>query len=220
MQARSYAVTIADQLERDPKLRATDGQYKGKLIFPWGYGIVLSNITRAQFDSTDLGDVLQPELVICKDEMSEFSDPELFQSRLWGMFTVGFGYVLTMPEIERIRWHLFPEIRIQEQQLSLLCDDSKSPDATNAIPNLVRIMDIQQEQLARSLGEGHRVIHGTAGSGKTMILAYRVQYLAKALQKSLLVLCFNVSLASISLASHLSLSCLRMVIPIMVDLNC
>ena len=40
-------------------------------------------------------------------------------------------------------------------------------------------MDLQQEQLARSMGEGHRVIHGVAGSGKTMILGYRAQYLAK-----------------------------------------
>jgi len=36
-----------------------------------------------------------------------------------------------------------------------------------AVPDIVRVMDLQQEQLARSMGEGHRVIHGVAGSGKT-----------------------------------------------------
>jgi superfamily I DNA/RNA helicase len=56
-------------------------------------------------------------------------------------------------------------------------------------------MDLQQEQLARSLGEGHRVIHGVAGSGKTMILGYRAQHLAKLMTKPVLVLCFNVALA-------------------------
>ena len=56
-------------------------------------------------------------------------------------------------------------------------------------------MDLQQEQLARSLGEGHRVIHGVAGSGKTLILAYRCQHLAETLQ-SVLVLCYNVALAA------------------------
>ncbi len=30
------------------------------------------------------------------------------------------------------------------------------------------------------MGEGHRVIHGVAGSGKTMILGYRAQVLAQA----------------------------------------
>jgi superfamily I DNA and RNA helicase len=42
----------------------------------------------------------------------------------------------------------------------------------------MRVMDLQKEQLARSLGDGHRVIHGVAGSGKTMILGYRAEYLA------------------------------------------
>jgi superfamily I DNA/RNA helicase len=57
-------------------------------------------------------------------------------------------------------------------------------------------MDLQQEQLARSLGEGHRVIHGVAGSGKTLILTYRCQRLAEQLDKPILVLCFNVALAA------------------------
>ena len=30
------------------------------------------------------------------------------------------------------------------------------------VPDIVRVMDLQQEQLARSMGEGHRVIHGVA----------------------------------------------------------
>ncbi|MCC7082643.1 MAG: hypothetical protein IT530_18425, partial [Burkholderiales bacterium] len=42
---------------------------------------------------------------------------------------------------------------------------------------------LAQEQLARSLGEGHRVIHGVAGSGKTMILGYRCVRLAAVLEK-------------------------------------
>jgi superfamily I DNA/RNA helicase len=57
-------------------------------------------------------------------------------------------------------------------------------------------MDMQHEQLARSLGEGHRVIHGVAGSGKTLILGYRCLYLAKLLHKRILVVCFNITLAA------------------------
>jgi superfamily I DNA/RNA helicase len=56
-------------------------------------------------------------------------------------------------------------------------------------------MDVEQERLARSLGEGHRVIHGVAGSGKTMILAYRCVHLAKLMSKPILVLCYNRTLA-------------------------
>jgi hypothetical protein len=59
----------------------------------------------------------------------------------------------------------------------------------------MRVMDLQQEQLARSLGEGHRVIHGVAGSGKTLILGYRAEHLARVCVKPILVLCYNKALA-------------------------
>lgn len=64
------------------------------------------------------------------------------------------------------------------------------------IPDILKIMDLQQEQLARSLGDGHRIIHGVAGSGKTMILGFRCQHLAQFGNQAILVLCFNVSLAA------------------------
>src|SRR5690606_24907397 len=71
-------------------------------------------------------------------------------------------------------------------------------DAGEELPSLMRVMDLQQEQLARSLGDGHRVIHGVAGSGKTMLLGYRAEHLAKAQtehSKPILILCFNEPLA-------------------------
>src|SRR5690606_5213837 len=99
-----------------------------------------------------------------------------------------FGGVLTLPQIERVRWHIFPEIRIATPQQDGLFDDT--------VPDIIRIMDLAQEQLARSLGDGHRVIHGVAGAGKTMILGYRCLRLAKTLHKPILVLCYNKTLAA------------------------
>jgi len=97
-------------------------------------------------------------------------------------------------------------VRVQTQ--GALFDDS---DADAELPSIMRVMDLQQEQLARSLGDGHRVIHGVAGSGKTMILGYRAEYLAKACtptSKPILILCFNeplgVKLASVMEAKGLS----------------
>ena len=40
------------------------------------------------------------------------------------------------------------------------------------------------------------MIHGVAGSGKTMILGYRAAWLAQALEQPILVLCYNVALAA------------------------
>jgi superfamily I DNA/RNA helicase len=194
-QARQYAYAVKNVLERDPTLVLSEGQHRGALVLPYGYGVVLTNITRKALNQTDLPQVLDERLVICQDEMVESVDAELFQKRLWNMFMVAFPCLLTMPQIDRIRWHLYPEIRINPEQSPLLVDDQETSPKV-AIPDLIRVMDVQQEQLARSLGEGHRVIHGVTGSGKTMILGYRVTQLAEVLSKPVLVLCFNVTLAS------------------------
>ncbi|HEY8554518.1 MAG TPA: UvrD-helicase domain-containing protein [Burkholderiales bacterium] len=125
--------------------------------------------------------------------MTERTEPEAFQKRLWDMFTVRFDCLLSMPQIDRIRWHLFPAIRVTQKSLFESAADTENvPDADV----LMRVMDLQQEQLARSLGEGHRVIHGVAGSGKTLLLGFRCQRLAETLNKPILVLCYNVALAA------------------------
>lgn len=191
-QARRYAQQVADVLAADPQLTITSGCQQGRLLFPWGYGVVLANISRKQFDDTDLGEVIEAHRVICSDEMTESADVEAFQQRLWAMFPFHRSVPLSLPQIDRMRWHLFPEIRIAASPQRGLLDDTEN-DAQ--IPDIVRVMDIQQEQLARSLGEGHRVIHGVAGSGKTLILAYRAEHLAQICQRPILVLCFNRTLA-------------------------
>ncbi len=189
-QARQYAHEVVDLLKRDPQLTINSGRMQGTLLFPWGYGVVLANITRKQFESTNLGEVLEVHRVICQDEMTEAVDAEALQERLWGMLPFARSVPLSLPQIDRIRWHLFPEIRIAAPAQGGLFEESE-PE----IPDIVRVMDIQQEQLARSLGEGHRVIHGVAGSGKTLILGYRAEHLAKVCVRPILVLCYNRTLA-------------------------
>lgn len=197
-QARQCAYQLVNQLEQDPQLIRHTGKYQGKLAFPYGYGVVLTNITRKQFDSTDLGEVLPWNRVLCRDEMLESTDPEDFQQCLWNMFEYQFSQPLTLPMLDRIRWHLFPEIRIGGEQGSLFANSEQTPDSNTEtlLPDIMKVMDKQQEQLARSLGTGHRVIHGVAGSGKTLILGFRCLYLASLLHKPILVLCYNITLAA------------------------
>jgi hypothetical protein len=198
-QARSYALEIVVALQRDPALINPAGTaHAGKLIMPWGCGVILTNISRAQFEANSLGDVIPSHLVICQDEMLESQDPERFQESLWNMYTQPFPCRLSLPQMDRFRWHMFPEIRIPAQggQFGLFTDSDRSLGSNITIPDLIKVMDLQQEQLARSLGEGHRVIHGVAGSGKTMILGYRSLQLAKLLNKPVLVLCYNKTLAA------------------------
>lgn len=188
-QARRYTLDIITALERDPQLVHPQGHpHQGKLGFPWTFGVVFPFMTRKQFTDGQLQSVIDPSRVICSDEMTESTDSEQFQERLWQMFRFQFKEKLTLPQIDRIRWILFPEVRVPTQQQALFTEESDLPD-------LMAVMDAQQEQLARSLGDGHRVIHGVAGSGKTMILGYRAEYLACASAKPVLVLCFSEPLA-------------------------
>ena len=192
-QARQYAHQVVNALERDPQLVQPEGRYQGKLAFPWSYGVVLPNITRAQFDKAELAHAIEPHRVICQDEMGEQVEPEALQSRLWGMFPFMMGGVMSLPQMDRVRWIMFPEVRVQVT--GELFDDA---DEAAELPSIMRVMDLQQEQLARSLGDGHRVIHGVAGSGKTMLLGYRAEHLAKArtaASKPILILCYNEPLA-------------------------
>jgi hypothetical protein len=192
-QARYCAIQVVNALERDPQLVHPSGPHQGKLAFPWGHGVVLTRITRKQFEASGLDQAMEPGRVICSDEMTESVDAEEFQQRLWTMFPHAFRHTMSLPQLDRVRWIMFPDVRVQTQ--ASLFDDSAS-DAD--MPSMMRVMDLQQEQLARSLGDGHRVIHGVAGSGKTMILGYRAEYLAKATSpnsKPVLVLCYNEPLA-------------------------
>ncbi len=209
-QARHYAHQVVDALKRDPTLTQADGAHQGNLAFPWSYGVVLPNLTRKQFMDGELHHVIERHRVICKDEMTESVEPEDLQSRLWGMFPHMMRGVMSLPQLERVRWIMFPDVRLPDIAATqgALFDDA---DADAKLPDMMQVMDLQQEQLARSLGDGHRVIHGVAGSGKTMILGYRAQYLARAstsAAKPVLVLCFNeplgVKLASMMAAKGLS----------------
>jgi len=188
-QARQYAHQVVGALERDPQLVQADGPHTGKLAFPWSYGVVLTNITRKQFEAAELQHAIEPHRVLCQDEMLESVGAEELQSRLWDMFPYMMRGVMSLPQLDRVRWIMFPQVRVQTQ--TALFDDT---DVDAEMPSIMRVMDIQQEQLARSLGDGHRVIHGVAGSGKTMILGYRAEYLAQAStasSKPILILCFN-----------------------------
>ena len=70
--------------------------------------------------------------------MTEGVDSEEFQQRLWQMFPLRFHGALSLPQIDRVRWHLFPELRLPTRQADLFATDTPPPD-------LVQVLDLQQE---------------------------------------------------------------------------
>ena len=201
-QARDYAMELVDLMRRDPALVHAQGPFGGKLLFPYGWGVALANVHHDDVAETDFDEVFPAARTLLRDDLGDDVPTDVFEHRLWGMFTVTYPHTLTLPQRDRIRWHLFPEVRLSTQaSLDLRLEGDPPASAPQQMPDLkpdlMQVMDLQQEQIARSLGEGHRVIHGAAGSGKTMILIFRAQALALAARadEPILVMCFNRTLA-------------------------
>ncbi|GAG75050.1 unnamed protein product, partial [marine sediment metagenome] len=61
-----------------------------------------------------------------------------------------------------------------------------------SVEDKIKLLDQEQERIARELGEGHRLIFGVAGSGKTILLIARARILAKRHPDwKILILCYN-----------------------------
>jgi hypothetical protein len=200
-QARDGVLELVDVMKRDNALVHRAGPFAGKLLFPHGHGVVMSHLRAGDVAGSDFATLFEPHRTLLRDDLEASVEPLAFQQRLWGLFTMTFPHTLTLPQRDRIRWHLFPEVRLPVQ--GGLFDngdnsDNTAKDGTPALPDLMQVMDLQQEQVARTLGEGHRVIHGAAGSGKTMILVFRAQFLAGSArpERPILVMCFNRTLSS------------------------
>ncbi len=196
-QARSYMFTIMNRLEKDKDLLQLEGKYKMKLKFPCGYGTVFTRMNQQTFIENDLYDVIEPNLCFTRNEIDsehESFSPEFLMEKLLSMFTMPFrlNEALTADEINRIRFHLFPEVRISAEI------GERTPYQDQLLLSLhdIKVMDLHQEKLAKQLGDKNRLIRGVAGSGKTLILASRAKILAKQHPDwRILVLCFNISLA-------------------------
>lgn len=193
-QARAYAMEVHYLFEKHSELCHPDGPHKGKVILPWGWGAALTHIKRSDVEgNSNFHSVFEPAKVLLADDLAEDVNPMAFQERLWGMFIVHWRPALTLPQLSLVRGLLFPELRLGEQQALPL--EPSIPALV--VRDVLHVMDLQQEAIARTLGEGHRLIHGPAGSGKTMLLIFRAVQLQTAARpdKPILVLCYNKALA-------------------------
>ncbi|MBR8829495.1 MAG: NERD domain-containing protein [Gomphosphaeria aponina SAG 52.96 = DSM 107014] len=201
-QAKDYLDTLLNQLQKYRVLTQQDGKYEGKLAFPIGWGAIMSNITneQARNNNNNIQKVLpQPQVGYQNElldwEKKDFSTEKLID-RLQGMFTVKFPFpTLTQEQINTIKGAIYPEIIIREQKATI----KSVPNNFSLLPSdtVLTTLDTKQENLAKSIGDGHRIFFGVAGSGKTLLLIARAKLLINQNPNAkILVLCFNVSLAS------------------------
>lgn len=200
-QARNYALQIVDLLASDPLLVQSSNDYKGKLAFPFSYGVVWSRIKSTDFQST-LPELFELNKALFWEHLSPSINAEIFQQQLQLLFPQYFNFHLSTEQIDRIRYHLFPEIRLPRKQFPVKQIESKDnqPFLLELKPDnetILTVMDLEQERLAKNLGEGHRLLRGVAGSGKTWTLICRARILAQLHPDwKILVLCYNISLTT------------------------
>lgn len=197
-QARDTILPLIHKMQKDPLLQQETGEYRGKLVIPWGYGAVMTNWVYGKLNETAkiaIEAVFPRKSTFYREDILEGGlDREAFIQKLHSLFPYPFDYPITFEQASRIRAHIFPEFIINGDMQFF--NDIQDP-VDVIIPDKVQIMDNKQEQVARKMGFGHRVFHGVAGSGKTLLLIHRARILAKKKpDKPILVLCFNKSLAS------------------------
>jgi hypothetical protein len=190
-QVADYKYRLMKVCSRDKhvsKLMNADGRYRGRFQFPFASFALLSNITRENLDRLpELSRGVFPEATVAtRDELIawEAMDPAALTKVLKGYFDT-FVSRMTLNQVNIVKTILHPEI--------LLGLDMSQPEEP-----VVKVLDLKQEELARDIGEGHRLVLGVAGSGKTVLLLARAKLVARLNSKAqVLMLCYNVALASL-----------------------
>jgi hypothetical protein len=197
-QGKGYLDAVLDKLKQYPLLTHPDGEFQGKLTFPIGVGVVMTNMTAAQAQDENIYPLLEPSQVAYKDEITQWDGigEKALMRRLEKMFTAYFKFdPLSGDQISTIKGILYPEKVIKYIPST---PKNISVQANPALDDSVIVtLDLEQERLAADVRDGHRLFYGVAGSGKTLILLARAKLLAnRLLEHRILVLCFNITLAA------------------------
>jgi hypothetical protein len=195
-QARGYVFALINACLTDRfgrELIQASGPYEGHLRFPVGKVLVFTGIASAQVEGSRheaaWSTVFPREHTLLSDDLAGWTTLE--GGALAEKFRPFFRpFSLSVPfsahEIDVLRWVLFPESRLEVILRGARSDHDEA----------VAVLDARQERHARSLGGGHRLLSGVAGSGKTVLLMARARHLANRRpgQRTLL-LCYNKLLA-------------------------
>lgn len=204
-QARDYMRDLMDAARNHGScagLLSSDKTYEGRFIFPFGHFAVLNNIRREQLDGSGLSQLFPANKVMARDEFDQLANASA--DALIAAFKGFFDPWWTFPplddaQISILRAIIHPEIIL-----------AKAARASDASRNSLKTLDVRQERLQRKVGDGHRILYGVAGSGKTVILIARARLLAEDRDKKILFLCYNRPIAEHirdMLSSHGNIVC-------------
>lgn len=158
------------------------------------YLIAFPNITQDEFISKKLDELIPLQNVLLKQDLE--STGKNFLERYNSAIKL-LSKPLSPQQLSEITTALLPEIVIPTITPSAFIEAKEDiilPEKASIKPVS---LSIDQEEIAKSLGEGPRLLRGIAGSGKTLIMLYRAKLTAANQPEArVLILCWNTALAN------------------------
>ena len=207
LQARGYQWRLVELARKHPKLSVLlqkDGPHKNDFIFPFGHFVILSNISKdvmKNYQTHDLSFIFPLKTTMTRDVLVELENAssDMIHNVLKGYIDPTWNFPpLTSEQVDILRAIIHPEII-----LSYLPSNpeikpvSIEPPVKAPVPKIksleIKVLDKKQETNSRKIGEGHRIVCGVAGSGKTVLLLSRARWLCERYPNwNILLLCYNV----------------------------
>ena len=198
-QAKNYLYNLKDKIQDDGKLIEKDLSYKWKSKIPISYGVVFTNINKYAYcqkgldklgnlDKLFFWDDLHPESDICCDKTGQ-----CFRKTIMQNFPPLFPCKISQAELKHLRGLIYPKVILKLPEREKEGDKSYSTRI-----HQIKMLDRNQESLTRQFDGGHRIIKGPSGTGKTIILVHKVDFLQQynPAIKTILFLCYNLTLVN------------------------
>ncbi len=190
--ALAYAHNLENRFKANVELLHATGPFQGKLKFPWRNAAILTNIQRATIQEVIEKGIWQAGSVISSNDLT----PELF---IHALRNIPGAWKLREPldryTLDLIRSTLDPEIIVQDKQgtpRGIITPHQKQV-IVEPLPKTVITEDVlvgEAEDLVES--SSVRLVRGVAGSGKSLVLVRRAQFLADQHPDTrILVMAFN-----------------------------
>lgn len=195
LKCKIYLSAAKERLMLIPELR--DLQYR--LLFPVQYVIAFPNITKDDFYARQLDAVINPDNVAFAEDLTSIQNLQDILQQVAPCMP----NKITIEQRAAIRRELREEttVRVGKVDDNGFIKQSDNAGIVDRYSSDVFAIDVAQEQVAKGLGEGPRLLRGPAGTGKTIIMLIRARLLASNAEHEkkpirILVLCWNISLAN------------------------
>ncbi len=169
------------QYWRAIKNRVNFCQFPSDIKIPICQVVVFSKISEQDMIIEEIKKMTPDKIHVCyKETLTRYIKFEQFLGDILPL-----NFIISEQNFNLLRGNIIPTCRLPSRKQA---DLSKFFN----VEDQIKLLDQEQEKMARKLGDGHRLVFGVAGSGKTVLLIARARTLAlKHPDWKILILCYN-----------------------------